>query len=83
MNARPNKILQAANWLSTNCILYREQRISFSVDRATSTKLSQNESKTDEVSQLNEQIHGGEDINQLNDWTEDDAEIPAGVTDIC
>ena len=43
--------------------------------------MSQNESKTDDVSQSNEQINGGEDINQLNDWSEDDAEIPAGVTD--
>ena len=40
--------------------------------------MSQNESKTDDVSQPNEQINGGEDINQLNDWTE---EIPAVVTD--
>ena len=43
--------------------------------------MSQNEIKTDDVSQSNEQINGGEDINQLNDWSEDDAEIPAGVTD--
>ena len=43
--------------------------------------MSQNESKTSDVSQPNEQIRGGEDINQLDDWTEDDAEIPAGVTD--
>ena len=27
------------------------------------------------------QISGSEDINELDDWTEDDAEIPAGVTD--
>ena len=43
--------------------------------------MSQNEIKTDDVSQSNEQINGGEDINQLNDWNEDDAEIPAGVSD--
>ena len=43
--------------------------------------MSQNESKTDDFFQSNEQINGGEDINQLNDWSEDDAEIPAGVTD--
>ena len=43
--------------------------------------MSQNEIKTDDVSQSNEQINGGEDINQLNDWNEDDAEIPTGVTD--
>ena len=83
LNARPNKILQAANWPATNSILSREQGTSFSTDRTTSysTNLSQNESKTDDVSQPNEQIRGGEQINQLDDWTEDDAEIPAGVTD--
>ena len=85
LNVRPDKILQAANWLATNSILYREQGISFSTDRASSysTNLSQNESKTGDVSQPNEQISGSEDIhvNQLDDWSEDDAEIPAGVTD--
>ena len=83
LNVRPNKIFQAANWLATNSTLYREQGISFSTDRATSynTNLSQNESKTGDVSQTNEQISGSEDINQLDDWTEDDAEIPVGVTD--
>ena len=83
LNVRPNKIFQGANWLATNSTLYREQGISFSTDRATSynTNLSQNESKTGDVSQPNEQISGSEDINQLDDWTEDDAEIPVGVTD--
>lgn len=83
LNVRPNKILQAANWLATNSILYKEQGIPLSTDRTTSysTNLSQNESKTGDVSQPNEQIRGGEEINQLDDWTEDDAEIPAGVTD--
>ena len=68
LNVRPNKILQAANWLATNSILYREQGISFSADRATSysTNLSQNESKTGDASQPNEQISGSEDINQLD-----------------
>ena len=84
MNVRPNKIFQAANWLATNSTLYRQQGISFSTDtRVTSynTNLSQNESKTGDVSQPNEQISGSEDINQLDDWAEDDAEFPVGVTD--
>ena len=44
LNVRPNKILQAADWQA----LYREQGISFNVDRTTSysTNLSQNESET-------------------------------------
>ena len=68
LNVRPNKILQAANWLATNSIPYREQGISFSTDRATSysTNLSQNESKTGDASQPNEQISCSEDINQLD-----------------
>ena len=73
---------QQTGWLQT-IFFYRKQRISFSKDRATSysTNLSQNESKTGDVSQPNEQTSGGEDINQLDDWTEDDTEIPAGATD--
>ena len=69
LNVRPNKILQAANWLATNRILYRELGISFSTDRATSysSNLSQNESKTGDVSQPNEQISGSKDIYQLDD----------------
>ena len=68
LNVRPNKILQAANWLATNSILYREKGISLSTDRATSysTNLSQNESTTGDVSQPNEQISGNEDKNQLD-----------------
>ena len=68
LNVRPNKMLQAANWLATNSILYREQGISFSTDRATSyiTNLSQNENKTGDASHPNEQISGSEDINQLD-----------------
>ena len=31
LNVRPDKIFQAANWLATNSILYREQGISFSI----------------------------------------------------
>ena len=83
LNVRRNKILQAANWLATNSMLYREHGISFSTDRAASysTNLLQNEGKSGHVSQPNEQISGGEDINQLDDWTEDGVEIPAGVTD--
>ena len=44
LNVRPNKILQAVDWQA----LYREQGISFNVDRVTSysTNLSQNESET-------------------------------------
>ena len=85
LNVRPNKILQASNWFATNSMLYREHGICFSTDRAASysTNLLQNElqGKTGHVSRPNEQISDGEDINQLDDWTEDGVEIPAGVTD--
>ena len=83
LNVRHNKILQAANWLATNSMLYREHGISFSTDRAASysTNLLQNEGKSGHVSQPNEQISGGEDTYQLDDRTEDDVEMPAGETD--
>lgn len=84
LNVRGNEILQAANWIATNSILRTKQGISFSTNRATSysTNFSQSESKTGNFSQPNEQIRDacyvekvGEDINQLDDWTEKDARV--------
>lgn len=92
LNVRPNKILQAEMWLVTNSTLYREQGISFSEDRAANydftTGLSQNQAETGNVSQSDELISDrcnieidDDNSEQVDDWTEDDVEIPAGVTD--
>ena len=91
LNVRPNKVLQAAMWLATNSTLYREQGISFSEDRAANydfAAFSQNQAETGNVSQSDELISDrcnieidDDNSKQVDDWTEDDVEIPAGVTD--
>ena len=93
LNVRPYKILQAANWLAANSNLYREHGISFSEDRIARCNItSQNETESEDTSQAscNEQISdtcnaertAGKEISEIHDdWTEVDAEIPAGVTD--
>ena len=89
------KILEAANWLANNSELYRDQGVSFSEDRIASyscRNLSQNETKSEDLLQAttcNEQMRdvsnveeAGKETNQFHDdWTEDNTEIPAGVTD--
>ena len=93
LNVRPYKILQAANWLAANSNLYREHGISFSEDRIARCNItSQNETESEDTSQAscNEQISdtcnaertAGKETSEIHDdWTEVDAEIPAGVTD--
>ena len=93
LNVRPYKFLQAANWLAANSNLYREHGISFSEDRIARCNItSQNETESEDTSQAscNEQISdtcnaertAGKEISEIHDdWTEVDAEIPAGLTD--
>ena len=90
LNVRPNKVLQAVMWLATNSTLYREQGISFSEDRAANydfTDFSQNKAETGNVSQLDELMNDrcnveidDENSEKVDDWTKDDVEIPARVT---
>ena len=52
LNVRPYKILQAANWLTDNSNLYREQGISFSEDRVASCNINlQNETESEDITQ--------------------------------
>ena len=90
LNVRPHKILQAENWLATNSALYRDQGVSFSEDRAASYSVNLSQNETDRnLSQDNDQINNSCNVENtaietkhLNDnWTKDDSEIPAGVTD--
>lgn len=91
LNVRPNKVLQGATWLATNSTLYRKQGISFSEDRAANynfADFSQNQAETGNFSQSDQLISDrcnieidDDNSKQVDDWTEDDVEIPAGVTD--
>lgn len=92
LNVRPDKIVQAAKWLATNSILYREQGVSFSVDRAQ--RLSMNLPENEKTSQWCSQVNNlRSDVNNIwhdanietdqyvDDWIENNAEIPVSVTD--
>ena len=82
LNIRPHKVLQAANWLASNSTLYQEQGITFNRDW---------EINFDQTNEFNETIiHTNENTDNENlsnftdendEFSEDEAEIPAGVTD--
>jgi hypothetical protein len=76
LNVRPNKVMQAAAWLVNTSELYREQGITFDQHWLSyfgvTTPNSDNENTT--VDQTN--LTSSED-----EWSEDEAELPAGATD--
>ena len=75
LNVRPNKVMQAAAWLVNTSELYQEQGITFDQHWLSyfdvTTPNSDNENTT--VDQTNSTSE--------DEWSEDEAEIPAGVTD--
>jgi hypothetical protein len=80
LNIRPHKVMQAAAWLVNTSSLYQEQGITLD-----QTWLTSIEPKTvsDNYCNENTNISGNNlDTNTPEDeWSEDKAEIPAGVTD--
>ena len=91
LNVRPNKILQAANWLVTNSSLYREEGLTLSNDKAATYNLNllQNDTENQDCCDDNDQLSdtcslekaAKETEDFVDDWTEGDAGIPEGVTD--
>ena len=91
LNVRPHKVFQAATWLTLNSALYQEQGILFNNDWQNEF-LNNLHMNDDDMPQ---EIHDSEIRNtdhdssvdqnhqkcQNEDWSEDEAEIPAGVTD--
>ncbi|CAB3990181.1 ATP-dependent DNA helicase PIF1 [Paramuricea clavata] len=75
LNVRPNKVMQAAAWLVNTSELYQEQGITFDQHWLSYFDVtipnSDNENTT--VDQTNSTSE--------DEWSEDEAEIPAGVTD--
>ena len=77
LNVRPNKVMQAASWLVNTRALYQEQGITLDENWMTSI-----ESETDSGVHNNENSNGSNDQTTAeDDWSEDEVEIPAGVTD--
>ena len=84
LNIRPHKVLQAANWLASNSTLYQEQGITFNPDWQINFDQSyEPNQQIDDTSEACESRNVSDDIltDQDSEFSEDEAEIPAGVTD--
>lgn len=92
LNIRPHKVVQAANWLINNSSLYRQEGITLNQDwglQYTANGLLDDINTENQSEQLHE-IENSDSCNKQNgndgnisddQWTEDEAETPAGVTD--
>ncbi len=77
LNVRPHKVMQAAAWLVNTSALYQEQGIT--LDESWMTSI---EPETVSGDLENRNLNASDDqTNPADDWSEDEAEIPAGVTD--
>ena len=74
LNVRPNKVMQAAAWLVNTSNLYREQGITFDQDWLANFDPTVPNEDCDNEGTI-------DPANTEDDWSEDETEIPAGVTD--
>ena len=74
LNVRPNKVMQAAAWLVNTSNLYREQGITFDQDWLANFDPTVPNEDCDSEGTI-------DPANSEDDWSEDETEIPAGVTD--
>ena len=94
LNIRPHKVVQAANWLISNSTLYRQEGITvnqnWGVECSANCSLvdsnieNQNELLQDidnTSSKIQTNTNRNEVLETEDQWSEDEAEIPAGVTD--
>ena len=78
LNIRPHKVMQAAAWLVNTSSLYQEQGIT--LDPAWMTSIEK-EIVSDNQCIKNTNISGDNLDTPEDEWSEDEAEIQAGVTD--
>ena len=85
LNVRPHKVVQAANWLVNNSSLHREEGITFNenwLDNNSNVLLPVGENDIEQDEKQSENIVCGQvHVNEEDNWSEDEVEIPAGVTD--
>lgn len=85
LNVRPHKVLQAAHWLLNNSSLYRDEGITLNHNFTLSTSVVLNEFNNEEKNDIAQVINSATNqeklCNEDDDWSEDEAEIAAGVTD--
>ena len=96
LNVRPYKVVQAANWLISNSSLYRQEGITLNQNWGTqciyncliddsniedkNQLLLQNVDKSSSCN-IQTDTNCNEILESEDEWSEDEAEIPAGVTD--
>jgi hypothetical protein len=78
LNIRPHKVMQAAAWLVNTSSLYQEQGITLDQTWLTSIEL---ETVSDNLCNENTNISSNNLDTPEDEWSEVEAEIPAGVTD--
>ncbi len=86
LNVRPHKVVEAANWLVNNSSLYREEGITvnqnWQENIATFILDEFDNEEHEECSQHSNRSNTvNEEQNDEEEWSEDEAEMPAGVTD--
>ena len=83
LNVRPHKVIQAASWLANNSALYQQEGIT--VNQTWSESLEQDDvvNTASVRSDYNSDLDTTEcvDNSKDDDFSEDKAEIPAGITD--
>ena len=82
LNVRPHKVIQAASWLANTCALY--QREGITVNQTWGESLGEQDDVVNTASvpsDYNSDLDTTECVdNSKDDFSEDEAEIPAGIT---
>ena len=82
LNIRPHKVLQAANWLTSTSTLYHDQGITFNPDwEINFDQIDEQNEKIDDTSETVDSQNKNILTDEDDEFSEDEAEIPAGVTD--
>ena len=80
LNIRPNKVMQAAAWLVNTSPLYQDQGIT--IDENWLREVQESLGETDNTSVISNDTDSQTVENSVEDeWSEDETELPAGVTD--
>ena len=93
LNIRLHKVVQAANWLISNSSLYRQERITvnqnWGVECSATCSLDdiniENQSEqSQDIDNTSSNVETNTNCNEVletkDQWSEDEVEIPAGVT---
>lgn len=87
LNIRPNKVIEAVIWLISNTDLYKEEGVVLNeqwIATYNQELVSQVENDSSKQPLLSDSNVKNVDSSQVSDedqWSEDEAEIPGGVTD--